>query len=86
MGAPENFTIGLCRHSARFDQTVMLGGQALCVNNALPPLSIVKAKRGAAPGFMYKAPSSDHSLLIVNWPFRVILMFEVRMLHFSKDQ
>ena len=43
--------------------------------------------------FMYIAPSSDHSLLVINLPFKLILrrfefcflMSGVGMLHFSKD-
>ena len=35
----------------RFEQTMKLGGQVLFMNNALPLLSIVQAKRGAAPEF-----------------------------------
>ena len=39
----------ITRRSARYEQTMKLGGQALFVKNALPLLSIVQTKRGAAP-------------------------------------
>ena len=42
--------MSIARRGARFEQTMKLGaGQALFVNNCLPPLSIVEAKRVAAP-------------------------------------
>ena len=42
-----------CRRGARLEQIMKLGEQALFMNNALPLLSIVQAKPGAAPDYMY---------------------------------
>ena len=52
-----------------------LGGQPLFVNNALPSLSIVQAKRGAAPVLQGECPSLTILYLDLQWPFLAGLVF-----------